>query len=627
MRWLTKRPVRLIRTSSPSSAPPPKPRRTFPPHLSAQEPFQPSSPCGFFTSTSSMTFRTRNPRYLTSVSKLSRAAKREERFLRFDAKYQKEVADVAKAGIDGRLDPLMEGAKRSAGTTMLREALGAQDAEPTTTGRRPPTTVRKSTMVVPRFSRGVLMGDQFRVSSISSPSSPFRFYTTSTRPTVSSFLSPSLNRTTFVNSRPFSIIAQNRATELANKIPAETEIDLKQIMDDLRDLELLDMLRKVAPKGSSSLFFLPFPPSRADLSSSPAPPTLSSPSVLPNIAAVGFKDATRALYPLFHQLDQGQISRVTFAQLQDALPPHFTVPWTHIAERLLYKRNSKLDALKPIQKAQVLFLQIYSIGPTRAFNYANAGCRTLEDLEKRSEKEKLKLTKAQKIGLKHREVCLFSPSSTIFLLRPSPVSSIPLPLLTRLTILLLQDIGRLIPRSEMEKLRSSILSALKAIDPAFECEILGSYRRGIPFSSDLDVALRHPSFVEKDDEATAKPLMRSVVAHLEKQGLLEEEHALMLGAKKYAVRLAFSPSLFSFSLLSSLRFPLAVTSLPSNRSLTQSSSRIGPHPPPRPPSLPPNRHSSLPSPFLPLHASRFDRRFAPHEATSAHGEDEGIVSE
>lgn len=47
-----------------------------------------------------------------------------------------------------------------------------------------------------------------------------------------------------------------------------------------------------------------------------------------------------------------------------------------------------------------------SIGPTRASKYAHAGCRTLEDLDKRKESEKLKLAKAQKIGLKHREARL-----------------------------------------------------------------------------------------------------------------------------------------------------------------------------------------------------------------------------
>jgi hypothetical protein len=77
-------------------------------------------------------------------------------------------------------------------------------------------------------------------------------------------------------------------------------------------------------------------------------------------AAVGFKDAIRSLYPLYHRLDQGEISKVTFSQLQDALPSHFTIPWTHIAERLLSGTNSKLDGLSKSEKAQVLFMSIYS---------------------------------------------------------------------------------------------------------------------------------------------------------------------------------------------------------------------------------------------------------------------------
>ena len=49
----------------------------------------------------------------------------------------------------------------------------------------------------------------------------------------------------------FSSIAERRVAELRSKIPADAEIDLKQIMADLRDLELLDLLKNVKPKCAS----------------------------------------------------------------------------------------------------------------------------------------------------------------------------------------------------------------------------------------------------------------------------------------------------------------------------------------------------------------------------------------
>lgn len=88
----------------------------------------------------------------------------------------------------------------------------------------------------------------------------------------------------------------------------------------------------------------------------------------------------------------------------------------------------------------------------------------------------------------------------------------------------------------MELLRDALEKAVKAVDPSFECDILGSYRRGVEFSSDIDLALRHESFINKDDDVVADKLMKAVVAELEKRELIDPENTLMNGGKKYAVR-------------------------------------------------------------------------------------------
>lgn len=65
-----------------------------------------------------------------------------------------------------------------------------------------------------------------------------------------------------------------------------------------------------------------------------------------------------ALYPLYHKLDSKQQARVTFGELQQALPPIFSVPWTHIAERLLHKRVTKLHELSKEDMAAIAFMRI-----------------------------------------------------------------------------------------------------------------------------------------------------------------------------------------------------------------------------------------------------------------------------
>ncbi|KAK4046863.1 hypothetical protein OIV83_005759 [Microbotryomycetes sp. JL201] len=254
----------------------------------------------------------------------------------------------------------------------------------------------------------------------------------------------------FEGVRFHSSVIQRRTEMLNQQIPPYTMVDLGQIMRDLRDLELYEKLRNVRAK-----------------------------------SATGFKDATRALYPLFHRIDSGQANIVTFQELQSALPPIFSVPWTHIAERLTSGKVSALDGLTDYEKAAINFLRINNVGSVRAYEFVDAGARTFQDLEALAAAGKIKLTHSQRVGLVH-----------------------------------LEDIERLIPRSEMDLLASTLADVV---------------RRKAEFSSDIDLTLRHASFVEKDNKATACAIMTKVVAELEKRELVKPENQLMNGWKKYAV--------------------------------------------------------------------------------------------
>ncbi|ORY45449.1 hypothetical protein BCR35DRAFT_336274 [Leucosporidium creatinivorum] len=261
-----------------------------------------------------------------------------------------------------------------------------------------------------------------------------------------------------------SNIIEGRKQALTERIAADAVVDLQQVMADLRDLELLEKLHKTTVK-----------------------------------AAAGFKDASRCLYPLWHDVDQGKKSKVTFAELQEALPPIYSVPWTHIAERLTSGTNSKLSTLSEKDKAALLLLRVYNIGSSRSEAFVAAGARTLEDLEPLARRKKISLVRAHKIGLRHFD-----------------------------------DIERLIPRSEMMAFDAALRGALRKADPLLECELLGSFRRQASFSSDVDLVVRHKSFVNKDDEEAAASLMRRIVEVLEGENLLDDENRLMFGPKKYA---------------------------------------------------------------------------------------------
>lgn len=88
----------------------------------------------------------------------------------------------------------------------------------------------------------------------------------------------------------------------------------------------------------------------------------------------------------------------------------------------------------------------------------------------------------------------------------------------------------------MDALKEALQEAVYAANFDFECEILGSYRRGVPFSSDVDLAIWHKSFDgSKEHDALGKELLESVVQKLEERGLVEKENALARGVKKYAV--------------------------------------------------------------------------------------------
>lgn len=206
-----------------------------------------------------------------------------------------------------------------------------------------------------------------------------------------------------------------------------------------------------------------------------------------------YKVAERRLFRVQHESEIREGEPLTVRQVTELLQPDDSVGWTTIRQRLLNDRVVAIDNLSKEDRARVLFTRVYGIGKTKAERFVQAGFLTLEQLREAS------LEKAQRIGLEH-----------------------------------IDDIECLIPRSESEQWREILLQVFAAVDPRLGAELLGSFRRGDYFSSDLDWVLFHPDVVElriprkddpdkRDPHPQAKELMQSVVDELRKRNLLADE--------------------------------------------------------------------------------------------------------
>lgn len=101
------------------------------------------------------------------------------------------------------------------------------------------------------------------------------------------------------------------------------------------------------------------------------------------------------------------------------------------------------------------------------------------------------------------------------------------------TDLFAQDLNRLIPREELVELEKKIKKAVSAAGRGFQMEILGSYRRGSAFCSDVDLVIRHERYATKDQTDEGKELLGKIVDQLVEHGLVKPEHQLARGASKF----------------------------------------------------------------------------------------------
>ena len=139
----------------------------------------------------------------------------------------------------------------------------------------------------------------------------------------------------------------------------------------------------------------------------------------------------------------------------------------------------KAKALYPIE-ALTAFQNIYGVGPAKATELTKQGFRTIQELRTHLQTNPTLLNDKQTIGLKYYEQLL-----------------------------------ERIPREEMVEHEDILLHYLKP----FTAEIVGSFRRGLATSGDIDVLIRVPKGMDSKD---VKQHLAQIAEKLKKAGYIEE---------------------------------------------------------------------------------------------------------
>ncbi len=148
------------------------------------------------------------------------------------------------------------------------------------------------------------------------------------------------------------------------------------------------------------------------------------------------------------------------------------------------EKNEIMDILKSVT----------GVGDTRAEEWFNKGIKNIEELHNAIKENKVTSTHHIDLGLKYYD-----------------------------------DLKERIPRSEMDMLKSSIETHIKAVDKELVFEVCGSYRRGLPTSGDIDILVSHPKYME---HISKQKYLSKIVKVMSDTGFLVDD-LTKKGDKKY----------------------------------------------------------------------------------------------
>ncbi len=153
----------------------------------------------------------------------------------------------------------------------------------------------------------------------------------------------------------------------------------------------------------------------------------------------------------------------------------------------LQNKNEKFESMDILKS-------ITGVGDVRAEKWYNMGIKSIEELKVAISEKKVTSTHHIDLGLKYYE-----------------------------------DLKERIPRSEMDELKKSIETHIKAVDKELIFEVCGSYRRGLPTSGDIDILVSHPKHMTNISE---QKILSKIVKYMETTGFLVD-YLTKDGEKKY----------------------------------------------------------------------------------------------
>lgn len=185
---------------------------------------------------------------------------------------------------------------------------------------------------------------------------------------------------------------------------------------------------------------------------------------------------------------------------------------TGLGEKIQKKIHEILETgqLRSAEKAKELyhteslkaFQQIYGVGPVKAKELVDQGFRTIEDIRQAIRQQ------PSPHGLDHVRGVIASP---------------PLNEKQLVGLHYYEDLLQRIPRQEMDEHKQFLHEYLPA-ELVFDSEIVGSYRRGLPSSGDIDMLLKAAPV--KSVVRTIQHLFTEFVEELKEEGYIKEILAL-----------------------------------------------------------------------------------------------------
>lgn len=150
-------------------------------------------------------------------------------------------------------------------------------------------------------------------------------------------------------------------------------------------------------------------------------------------------------------------------------------------------KNEKNDIME-------LLKSVTGVGDTRAQKWFEMGIKSIDELRNAIKDSTIKSTHHIDLGLKYYN-----------------------------------DLKERIPRAEMDILKSSVETHIKAVDKDIIFEVCGSYRRGLPTSGDIDILVSHSKYMEN---ISNEKILSKIVKYMETTGFLVD-YLTKDGEKKY----------------------------------------------------------------------------------------------